>query len=226
MTTFSVLRLISFLISLSAVIFGITKVLTKKAPMYFKLVVGAAVCYMLKELSRQTAYICGNPQGNTVVEILAVIGTVFFLLSAEYGQIDGLVDDSSTKKGIKFASCIIPIILIFSYAVMLAMGLSNNLPKAIAYGLTVLIMLPASYYNTKHLLMKEDEVGFLISSKLCNIFALLYWLGTDVIMIAGIGDNRIFSDVIHTLVSCISLALVLSAEWGVKKWKILISSFL
>lgn len=225
MMIFDILRLISFLISVSAVIFGIIIVSKNKIPMYFKFMVGTALCYMLRELYIQISYICGNLYNNTIVEMLAVVGSVLFLFSAEYGLIDKIVDDGSTKKVKKLVSCTIPMILIFGYVIMLAARLSNNHLKMLACGLIVLLMVFASYLNMKHLIMEEDEVGFLKSSRSCNICAIIYYFGLEVLWISEIIGIQFFSEMVNLLLSVIVLALVLSAKMGVKKWKILISSF-
>lgn len=226
MIAFGVLRLISFLVSVLSVVFGIAIVSTNKIPIYFKFMAGTALCHMLRELHIQISYICGISNNNIIVEMLAVIGSVLFLFSAEYGLIDKIVDDGNTKKGIKLVSCTVPIMLIFGYAEMIACGLSSHCLKMIACGLMVLPMVNASYFNMKHLIMKEDEMGFLKASRLCNVCAIFYYFGLEVLLIAEISGIQIFSEIIHSVVSVIVLALVLAAKWGVKEWKTLISSFL
>lgn len=226
MMIFDILRLISFLISLSAIILGLTILSKNKIPMYFKFMAGMAFCHMLMELHTQASYICGNTNDSIIVKTLAIIGSVLFLFSAEYGLIDKIVDDGNTKSTIKLVSCTIPMILIFWYVVILTMGLENNCLKMICFGLIVLLMAFTSYFNMKHLIMNEDEIGFLKSSRLCNIFEILYYFELEVLWVSEISGIRFFSEIVSLLLSVTVFALVLSAKSGAKKWKILISSFL
>ena len=193
--------------------------------MYFKFIAGTAFCHMLKALYVQISYICGYPKDNIIVEVFAVIASVLFLFSAEYSLIDRIVDDGTTKKSIKLVSCTAPIFLTAGYAAMLAMS-AGNAAKMIACGSMVLPMVFTSYFNMKHFILKEDEVGFLQSSRACNLCAILYYFGSEALMLAEISGVRALSDWICLTVSVTVLALVLSAKSGLKIWKSLISSFL
>lgn len=221
-----ILRTLSVLISLAAFIYGVLAASRNGGPMYFRIVIGVAVCHLLKEMSALVAYLCGDPVGSFTVATLATISSVFFLLSANYGQIDGIVDDGSTRARIKLISCVVPLLLLCSFAAFLAAGVLRNTMQIITDAAVVVLMLPASYFNTKHLLMPDDEVGFLKSSRGCNIGAIVYYFLLRLQTLAELTGPQVFSEGMRVAVSASVMLLVWMAERGGKRWKTLISSFL
>ena len=224
--TINLLRSLSFLIALAAFVYGVVVASRKGGPMYFRIIIGAAVCHLLKELSMLVAHLCGDPSDNPVVVTLAVVSSVFFLLSANYGQLDGIVDGGSAPVWIRLASCAVPLLILCSFAALLAAGALKNTVQLIADAAVVALMLPSSYFHAKHLLLPDDEVGFLKSSRGCNIGALLYYFMLRLQTLAGLAGSRGFSDAMRVAVSVSVFILVFMAERGIKRWKISISSFL
>ena len=223
--TINLLQLLSFLISLWAFVRGVIVVSRKDGPMYFQIVAGTAVCHLLKEASMLITHFCDHPSDNLVVVTLATISSVFFLLSANFGQLDGIVDDGSAPVWIKLAACFVPLLILCSFVAMLAAGLSGNTVQVIADAATVALMLPASYFSAKHLLLPDDEVGFLRSSRGCNLCALLYYVTLRLDAFVEAAGAQSTLGAMHILVSVVVFILVLTAERGIKRWKILISSF-
>ena len=107
-----ILVTIPALISLGASIYGMYKLFQKKKPLYFQLLVCAAACFALEELYSTVGIWCNIYNSAINLGMIGVFGCNFFLLSANYGQLDSIVDDgNSINRKAKTIAWLGPIIL-------------------------------------------------------------------------------------------------------------------
>ena len=89
-----IFALISFLIAAFAFGFGAVKLFKKKRPLYLQLLVCAAGCFALEQLSYVINLWCGVTAAVSI-GMFGIFGSNFFLLSANYGTLDKIVDDGN-----------------------------------------------------------------------------------------------------------------------------------
>lgn len=219
MTTVTI-TLLSFLISASAFTYGAVKTFRKGIPMYFQLMICATGCFALRELWYVINSLCGNPDGVNI-GFFASMGCFLFLLSANYGQMDSIVDDGTQGKKYGKKAHLAPMILIL---LTLAMFISQGVTNPYFVFLEVLIMTPAyigSYFNLKHLLLPVDDFGFLKASRWCNITSLVF-IGVFMIYMFFMREFSTLTYAADLAMSMVMALLALSAERGIRTWKALI----
>ena len=208
---------IAFLISAGAFAFGAARFFKKKKPMYFQLLICAAGCFALKELSYAVTELCGGEELPVSVALLGAFGSFFFLLSANYGQLDGIVDDGDkANRKARVLAWIAPIVFGAALAVVLFTSSKGGTAIRVIYGIAFLPVLPASYYNLKHLLLPIDPFGFLRATKMCNVAALYFYV-LNILQIASSGNLALY---ISVLLALNVVWIVMSSERGMKRWGI------
>ena len=210
-----------FLISGSGFIYGIVRLFKKGVPLYFQLMVCAAGCYALSDLHTLVGLLCGDESYGLTVVSVAILGCFCFLVSANYGQLDRVVDDRG-KKNTKAAliAGIFPAgiaAFMIGYAVYISGSVT---PLHIAIVLLIYLpSLPASYFSLKHLLIPVDELGLLRATRGCNILTLTICL----LEIAYLPVYLFLSDtakiVLCIITSAAAAALVFACERGFRIWK-------
>ena len=222
------ISLVSCFIAAAAFVYGAVKVLFKdKKPLYFKLIVAAVGCYLVEELNTLACYICSTVDASVSVGDFGILGAVLFLFTAEFGHLDGFVDDGCVSKRVKLTACIVPLLLVLSTVALDILLFSRyDLFSFICATLMLLAMVPTSYLAAKHLLMPQDAVGFLASTRRCNICTLLYFVLTHLYLYSALWQSVVLLNALGILVTILILALSISAERGSTKWTTSISSYL
>ena len=208
--------------ALIGVVFSV-RGLTKNGPLFFKMVCWAVICAFFARLFHFSVLMLFNEYDmNINMGTMGVFGSILFFLSANYGQIDGLVDDGS-RKAIKarIIALIAPLLLIaiYGYYFMIYHELWP-LSMLINVGIVVLIVLPCSYFSLKHLIIYDVEGGIVKSMRLFNLLAFIYELmvvAEWITMHMGYFDEYVGSLVVQGIVL---LVIVPVAKMGVKKWTI------
>ncbi len=215
----NIANIISFFIAACAFTYGALKLFKKGKPMYFQLLICAAGCYALEELSTIVNYLCGGFEETVTIGLLGIFGCNFFLLSANYGQLDRIVDDgSSVNNRAKRIALLAPFVFIAVTVSIFLHQMRESLFGAVAFSLIMVPAIPASYFNLKHLMMPVDDFGFLRSTNPCNISALIFYLLTAVhILLINFKPGF---DITSILISLSVLTVVICSEKGAKKWGI------
>ncbi len=215
-----VLQVILYLI---AIILGFKFFVINKSPLYFKLIFSAVVCFFLKNLYYLVGYACTGIWQNTSSFASFSAGAGYaFLFSANYGQFDSFVDDSSKQcKKAKNAAFVMPIVLIITYILVFIYCIKTY--NSILYVLlTVISKLPlffAAYYHLKHLIL-PDAMHFMVDSlrPFNAVCLLLITIDTasDVLSILGhIHAARIC----ETVIALLFVLIIFTAERGHRQWK-------
>ncbi len=215
----NIANIISFFVAACAFAYGAVKLFKKGKPMYFQLLICAAGCYALEELSTIVNYLCGGFEEPVTIGLLGIFGCNFFLLSANYGQLDRIVDDgSSVNNRAKRIALIAPFIFILITAAIFLSRMRENIFSAVVFSFIMLPAIPASYFNLKHLIMPIDDFGFLRSTNPCNISALIFYLLMAVHILFMSSETEF--DITSILLSLSVLNTVICSEKGAKKWGI------
>ena len=214
-----IFALISFLIAAFAFGFGAAKLFKKKKPLYLQLLVSAAGCFALQQLSCAVNLWCGVTAAVSI-GMLSIFGCNFFLLSANFGTLDKVVDDGTNSANARKAAVLAPVIMATLTVLAFLSWLNKDVFCAVVWLIMLLPALPASYFNLKHILLPMDSFAFLRATKPCNIAALVFYLVTAAYVICSATMGSTVSGILSVLMSLSVLALSLCAVKGAEKWGI------
>ena len=211
--------ILSLLIAVFAFGRGAGKLFKKGVPLYWQLYVCAAGCFALRQLSETVNSLCGL-RGNISVGMLGIFGCNFFLLSANYGTLDKVVDDGGAEnKPARLYALAAPVIMAaLTVPVFFAWRKSDAVCGAL-WLLVLLPVLPASYFNMKHLLMPLDAFELLRATRGCNLLSLGFYLLSALYAVFRALANTAAAGVTSVVLSVSMLLLVSAAIRGAKKWK-------
>ena len=199
--------------------YGLVRFFRGKSALYVRMIIFAVGCSMLGRLFETLQLLVhGQLHDGFHVGMLGIAGSFLFLFSANYGQMDSIVDDGSKEfRAVRIISLIAPIVIISSWFVVLRnKGLSE---MTIALGVQTLLIALASYFHLKHLIIKDVDYGLIRSIRSYNLLALVYALLCVVEMIVeSMSVSSVIIVVVYVLQGVVLLAFVPVLERGVKKW--------
>lgn len=215
----NVFLIVSFLITGGSVLWGTFAILKKKQPLYFRLFVYAAGCFLLLLVSHMVSIWCGIIPTMSI-GAFGIFGANFFLLSANYGTMDKIVDDGCCSKKARRIAWIAPLVIAVLATIEYFVWKKEDVFTA---GMWVVISIPAmgaSYFNLKHLLLPTDALGLLKATRPCNISALCYYIvGSSYVIVSAV-SGKLVSGTHMLLVALSVFGLIASAVKGSKKWEI------
>ena len=210
----------SFVIAAAAFWFGAIKLFARKKPFYMKLLVCAAGCFMLEQQLLLINLWCGVHEVFSI-GMLGILGCNYFLLSANYGTLDKVVDDGGKQnrpaKLIAFAAPVVVALLCLNSFLIWK---DKDIICAVMWMLMLLPSIPASYFNLKHILLPKDDFEFLRATKNSNISALILYVVMAAFVTASAFDNSRLVGILSLLMSLAVFGIVISAVKGAKKWEI------
>lgn len=190
-------------------------------PLYSQMATSALGCAALGRLYNIAVIFCGDGIPRTFnTGMLAGIGCFLFLFCANFGQMDSLCDmDDPKNKPIRFLALLAPLVLIWTGVFIVAMS-----PERLIYKVTLVIVLLvimlASYYNLKHLLIHDVEFGIIRSIRGYNLVVLLL----ELLSSAEIGLTAFSLEkplIPVQLLMCVCFVVMIPAlKKGGQQWKI------
>ena len=214
-----IFALASFLIAVFAFGFGAVKLFKKKKPLYLQIVVCAAGCFALRQLSEAINFWCGVTAA-VCTGMFGIFGSNFFLLSANFGTLDKIVDDGKDSKKARAAAVLAPVITALLAIFAFFAWKDKDLFCAVMWLVMLLPALPASYFNLKHILLPIDPFEFLRATRPCNIAALVFYIVTAAYVICAASAGSSVCGVLSVLMALSMLAIALCAVKGAKRWGI------
>ena len=185
-----------------------------------KLLVCAAGCFMLEQQLLLINLWC-NVHEAFSIGMLGILGCNSFLLSANYGTLDKIVDDNKDQhRFIKLISNIAPVVMILLCIRVFFAWKDKDIICAVLWMLMLLPAIPASYLNLKHLLLPADDFGFLRATRNCNISALILYVVMAVFAASSASGNSRYIGIQSLIMSLAVLGITLSAIEGAKRWTI------
>lgn len=214
-----IFALASFLLAAFAFDYGAAKLFKKKKPMYLQILVCAAGCFAIQQLSYVVNIWC-DVTAAVSIGMFGIFGCNFFLLSANYGTLDKIVDDGKGSGKAKVLAIIAPVIMAVLAVVAFLSWKDKDMFCAVMWLVMLIPALPASYFNLKHILLPMDPFEFLRATKPCNIAALVFYIVTAAYVICSASMGGIVSGILSIAMSVSVLGLSLCAIKGAKKWGI------
>lgn len=216
---FNIFEVLSFLIAGISFIWGVLVLFRKKRPMYFRLFVFAAGCFTLYLLSYVVSRWCGIAPAASI-GAFGIFGAEFFLLSANYGTLDKLVDDGRNTKKARRLSWIAPLVIAALAVAEFFAFLKEDIFTAEMWVVIAIPAMAASYFNLKHLLLPPDDFGLLRATRWCNVIALIFYVLTAAYVIVSSTARTVLSGLHLVLMSLSVLGMTVSAIKGSEKWEI------
>ncbi len=214
---YTVFALIAFLIALCAFVQGVFRLFKKGMPMYFQLIVCAVGCFTLEQLSSLVNIWCRMPEGLNV-GILGIFGCGFFLLSANYGTFDSIIDDGSSGKE-KITALAAPLLFAILILVVFFVWSRKSIHSAVILAAALAPCVPASYFSFKHLLLPPDDFGLLLGTRACNIVQLCFLFAIVTVTFMEACLPKIVYSIGLIVLSLISYLLTQAAVRGAKAWR-------
>ncbi|MDO5448468.1 MAG: hypothetical protein Q4F70_02545 [Clostridia bacterium] len=210
---------ICFVFAAGAFIYGATKLFRKGEPMYFQILICAVGCYALQEVSSVTTYLCGGFEEDVAISILGILGCVMFILAANRGTLDALVDEhGESGKRARRLAVIAPFLTFVGMLFVIFAWSGVTRPfVVVVVAIVIAAEIPASYYTLKHLLLPKDSLGILECTKWCNIFSFLYLIFA-ILYCLSFTFGTILSGVVGVLCSLCIVGVSVSAVKGAEKW--------
>lgn len=205
---------------LCALAYGVFNFFFRPSPMYFKFMTCAVLCYTLSELLWTAYCFCyGEIPEGIMLFSLGYFACYLFMLSANYGPMDRLADDGSrSARRARRLAFIAPAALLF---VSVGFVFLNPGASVIYHLLTLFVQIPkifASYFNLKHILIKDENYGLVGAVRVCNILALCIY-ALDLIGWAFDLYGLTFGFYATSILTPICLLVMLIAgKRGYKRW--------
>lgn len=197
-------------------------VMDRKKPLLYKLYFFSIGCYLLGVVYNTVVYICGGFEREAGVQLFCTFGTICFILSANYDQIDGLVDPGEEGKKARILALIAPALVLASMVALWFVMPKGGFDRfdIVCILLVFIPILPASYFNLKHLILPLDDFNILINTKWCNVAALCYYVALITYYFACASGSDLLITVMSLLCMIPFLGLSLASVKGVKEWLI------
>ncbi len=214
-----VFDIVNLILALGAFVYGALKLFHKGKPMYFQILICAVGCFTLQEFSSVINYLCDGYEEGIAISILGILGCVMFILAANRGALDALVDERDEKgRRARLLAFVAPIVVLISivFTVIIWKGFAKTIVVIIVLVLMASII-PASYFTLKHLLLPKDSLGILECTKLCNIFSFLY-LMIALVYCLSFGISSYVAGIVSIFCTLCIVGLSVSAVKGAEKW--------
>lgn len=215
-------ELTTLLVAFSAFLYGVFRFFQKGKALYLQIVTAAIGCYALGNLYHlcQILALDEVSEGFTPT-YLGRIGFYLFLFTANYGQMDGIMDDGSPKmRSSRYLALLGPgiALLLFIPCILIEMPLSTKITYAVVW-------IPACmslYYNLKHAIIPDLGYNFAKAVRPYNFFAFFMELADLLLLAAWLGyDDPLgyfLIPVFSILFSVLCVFTLRSLEKGVREW--------
>ena len=155
--------LISFLIASFAFGYGVVKLFKKRKPMYLQILVSAAGGFAIQQLSYVVNIWC-DVTAAVSIGMFGIFGCNFFLLSANFGTLDKLVDESKGFDKVRAVSIIAPVVMAVLTVLAFLSWRDKDMFCAAMWVVMLIPALPESYFNLK-ILYHKGKVIYSIYTK-------------------------------------------------------------
>jgi len=170
-------QLLLFLTSFAGFLYGAVLYFRKHVALYNQIVVFGLGCIMLARLFRLLYYIlCQEVPVGFNVSMLGIFGGFFFLFSASYGQMDGLVDGKQKELQKYRVQALLAPAVIAAIWVVDVLSTESTWPQMLLMALRLLPIALCSYYNLKQYIIPDVEFGILDAIRSYNLTALILCL--------------------------------------------------
>ena len=157
--------------------------------------------------------------GSFQLGFLGTLGSLLFFFSANFGAVDSLVDDGSKiMKKYRLIALAAPAAAIVLYVCLFLLGDVTLLWRVQGAVLTLLVI-PASYYSLKHLIIPDVEFGIVKCLRPYNLMVLIYTASIMMECFAMSCGNELLTLICCCVAGLSAAAMIPMVERGSKLWK-------
>ena len=226
MTTFClwVADILPLLATLGTFIYGVKNFFKKGKAYYLQIVTMAMGCYAMGSFYHLCQSITtGDLADGFTAAYLGRIGFFLFLFTANYGQMDGLIDDRTPSlKKFRYIALIAPatVALLYLPCFFAEMPYSTKISLSLLWIAAIF----SSYFNFKHAIISDLGYGFVKAIRPYNICALILTfleLILQVLWAYYVNDYILIVIMVVTVIfSIVSVLTIVTLKRGVEAWKI------
>lgn len=217
-------EILPFFGSVAATVYGLFAFSKKGKALYPKVITAAMGCYALSCLYHicQTLLFEEPAEGFTAT-YLGRIGFHLFIFTANFGQMNGIMDDGTPKmRPSRYIGLLGPLLaaVLFLFVLWAEMPLSTTLTYLTVWVVAALSM----YYTLKHAVIPDLGFGFSRAVRPYNISAFILAALDLITLLAWAHYDKAFGFIIiaitSTLTGIMMLITVRNLKVGVTKWTI------
>ena len=200
--------------------YGVVRFFKKGKALYLQMIVGGLGCMMLGRVFQFVTLLTRGmlPEGFHI-GTLGIVGGFVFFLSANYGQMDKLLDDGAKEnRKYRLLGLLAPLLMAAIYGLVFLFNI--ELESMIVYGVMTAIIMFASYFNLKHFIFPDIEFGIIRSIRGYNLIALLLGVLSVGEITLLLWNKMVPLLILYIAICMVSIAVVPVLEKGVKKWTI------
>lgn len=226
MTTFClwVADILPLLATLGTFIYGVKNFFKKGKAYYLQIVTMAMGCYAMGSFYHLCQSITtGDLADGFTAAYLGRIGFFLFLFTANYGQMDGLLDDRTPSlKKFRYIALIAPVTVALLYLPCFFAEMPYSTKISLSFLWIAAIF--SSYFNFKHAIISDLGFGFVKAIRPYNICALILTfleLILQVLWAYYVNDYILIVIMVVTIIfSIVSILTMVTLKRGVEAWKI------
>lgn len=226
MTTFClwVADILPLLATLGTFIYGVKNFFKKGKAYYLQIVTMAMGCYAMGSFYHLCQSITtGDLADGFTAAYLGRIGFFLFLFTANYGQMDGLLDDRTPSlKKFRYIALIAPVTAALLYLPCFFAEMPYSTKISLSFLWVAAIF--SSYFNFKHAIINDLGFGFVKAIRPYNICALILIfleLILQVLWAYYVNDYILIVIMFVTVMfSVMSILTMVTLKRGVEAWKI------
>ena len=226
MTTFCLWAadILPLLATLGTFIYGVKNFFKKGKAYYLQIVTMAMGCYAMGSFYHLCQSITtGDLADGFTAAYLGRIGFFLFLFTANFGQMDGLIDDRTPSlKKFRYIALVAPAsaALLYLPCVLAEMPYSTKISLSFLWIAAIF----SSYFNFKHAIISDLGYGFVKAIRPYNICALILTfleLILQVLWAYYVNDYILIVIMVVTIIfSIVSILTMVTLKRGVEAWKI------
>lgn len=219
-----IIELIAFIVSAVSLIYGYLTLQKKKIPKYFQQYVCAVGCYMLEELwvIVNSLLGVGALNGLVTVRLVGFFGCLCFMLSANSHGFNKITDEGKNIT-VRLFALLAPAVLIMIYAIYISAAKSTASSVTLITGFLALSpALFASYFSFKHLLLPDDEMGYLKSIRGIDLLSLVFYAANFAYPVLYMYVPNVIMGIYDIILAVILFAVIILCGKGASEWNTLI----
>lgn len=210
--------------SLGTFIYGVKNFFKKGKAFYLQIVTMAMGCYAMGSFYHLCQSITtGELADGFTAAYLGRIGFFLFLFTANYGQMDGLLDDRTPAfKKFRYIALAAPVTVALLYlpCVFAEMPYSTKISLSFLWIAAIF----SSYFNFKHAIISDLGYGFVKAIRPYNICALILTFLELILQVLWAyyvdGYLLIVIMIVTVIFSVVSIITMVTLKRGVEAWKI------
>lgn len=216
--------IIPLLACLGTFIYGVKNFFKKGKAYYLQIVTMAFGCYALGSFY----HLCQTITTEEVAEgftaaYLGRIGFFLFLFTANFGQMDGLLDEKTQPfKKFRYIALFAPVVAVLLYLLCLLTDMHYSTKISLAFIWISAIF--SSYYNFKHAIISDLGYGFAKAIRPYNICALILTFTELILQVLWCNYDIDYGMIIIAFVSVVFSVMcpvtIIALKRGVEAWKV------